>query len=246
MIRLFPSRAGTEQDWVVEPVSFPNLERMGEVVPADTEETAAHGASTIEADARQEARRILLATRREAQQLLDKARQEAEEIRARAWAEGLALGQTQARDEARREVFPLLEILRHSSKELEGLRQLYSGQLETQIPTLTVLLTKKVIHRELQLDRSTIVGIVRAALERVSAVDREVTLRVHPDDAEVLAKHRTDLLSGLDKIPGIRFEADASITPGGCLVETASGLIDARLETQLEEAARVLEGQGER
>lgn len=245
MIRLFPSNLAAE-DLLIEPVSFPNLERMGEVVPAHTEDTHSQMALTIEADARHEAKRVLLAARREADQMLDKARQEAEEIRARAWAEGLALGQTQARDEVRREVFPLLEMLKNWSKEFEGLRQLYSGQLETQIPTLTVLLTKKVIQRELQLDKSTIVGIVRAALERVGAADREVTLRVYPKDAELLAKHRTDLLDGLDRIPGVRFEADASITPGGCLVETASGLIDARLETQLEEAARVLEGQGER
>lgn len=245
--RVFPATGEIEREPVVEVASFPNLDRTADdhSLPVETEEFNTASATTLEADVRQEARRLLLSTRREGELLIDKARREAEEIRARARAEGLVSGEAEAREEFRREVFPVIEILKHAIEELDAVRQLYSGQLETQIPTLTVLLTKKVIQRELQLDKSTIAGIVRAALERVSGKGREITLRLNPKDAELLANHRGDLLEGLDKIQGVLVESDVSISPGGCLVETANGLVDARLETQLEEAARVLEGERE-
>jgi flagellar assembly protein FliH len=244
---VFPATGEIEREPVVEVASFPNLDpRADDHTPfVETEEFNTASATTLEADARQEARRLLLSARREGELLVDKARREAEEIRARARAEGCKSGEEKVREEFRREVFPLIDILKHAIEELDAVRHLYSGQLETQIPTLTLLLTKKVIQRELEIDKSTIAGIVRAALDRVSGNGREVTLRLNPKDAEILANHRGDLLEGLDKIQGILVESDASISTGGCLIETANGLVDARLETQLEEAARVLEGGGE-
>jgi flagellar assembly protein FliH len=246
-IRIFPSLSEFEHDLAIENASFPVLDQGQGDVAADeaSQDLNLATAETIEADARREARRLLLSSRREAEAMVARARQAAEEVRAKARAEGLTAGRNEAAAEVRREAAPLIALLENLTKEFNACQQLYRGQMETQIPTLTVLLTKKVIQRELQLDRSTIVGIVRAALERVSGNRRELTLRLHPKDAEILISRRADLLEGLDKIEGIRFEGDPSITPGGCLVETANGLVDARLETQLEEATRILGGQGE-
>jgi len=246
-VRVFPGLSGYEPDLVIEAASFPNLDPTSGIVSFDasTMEPVYAATESIEADARQEARRLLLSARREAETMVARARQEAHEIREKARQDGLTGGTSQAIDEARREASPVLENLTRAAKELDLFRQHVREQLDRQLPNLIVLLTKKVIQRELLLEKSTIVGIVRAALERVAGNGREVTLRLNPKDAELLATHRGDVLEGLDKIQGILFESDPSISPGGCLVETPNGLVDARLETQLEEATRILEGGSE-
>lgn len=73
---------------------------------------------------------------------------------------------------------------------------------------------------------------VRAALVQATAAARDesrVLLRVHPADA-VLLEH-----AGLRGAPGqsIAWRADPAVALGGCILESPSGGLDARLETLL-------------
>jgi flagellar assembly protein FliH len=54
----------------------------------------------------------------------------------------------------------------------------------------------------------------------------------------ILNQKKSELLHCFDGIRSILFEEDDSIQPGGCLIETNQGDIDARLESQV----RVIEG----
>ncbi len=201
-------------------------------------------AESSEALALAESQRIRAAARREAAALVGRAREEAARYAQAGFEEGLKRGEAEVREEWRKQLASPLAAMAESARRLSEFREMYRRYLDSQLPPLVILLTKKMIRRELLLEEGTIVGMVRGALARVVG-GSEVTLRVSPSDYEVLNARKAELSVGLDEIRGIRLEADSSVAPGGCLVETPSGLVDARLETQLEEAALILEGKGD-
>jgi flagellar assembly protein FliH len=68
-------------------------------------------------------------------------------------------------------------------------------------------------------------------------------LRLHPADIEVLHVAGQEALSRLASMGQAELVPDESITRGGCQIETRHGVIDARLETQLERITlELLEG----
>jgi len=67
-------------------------------------------------------------------------------------------------------------------------------------------------------------------------VDHEnIKIRLNPEDLRFLMDLKQDLSQEVGWLKSSAFEGDGSIKPGGVLLETASGEIDARLEQQLNE-----------
>lgn len=87
-------------------------------------------------------------------------------------------------------------------------------------------LARQVVRRELMLDPKSIEPIVNDAIAALVTDALPVTVRVHPDDFAALE-------AGWTQPPAPdapRFVADASITPGGCLIEAPGTGVDATLE----------------
>jgi flagellar assembly protein FliH len=238
-----PSDQDEAPSAVIQTASFPDLGASRAAKPVEAQ-AIADLIEPPETLALAESRRIREAARREAAALVNRAREEAARHSQAAFQEGLKRGETEGREEWRKQMTSPFSALGEAARRLAEFRETYRRYLDSQIPPLVILLTKKMIRRELLLEEGTIVGMVRGALARVVG-GSEVTLRVSPSDYEVLNARKAELSVGLEEIKGIRFEADQSVAPGGCLVETPSGLVDARLETQLEEAALILEGKGD-
>jgi flagellar biosynthesis/type III secretory pathway protein FliH len=58
-------------------------------------------------------------------------------------------------------------------------------------------------------------------------------LRVHPDDWAAVEAARPALAARLAKAVELRLVVDAEVGRHGCVVESAAGRLDARLDTQL-------------
>ena len=69
---------------------------------------------------------------------------------------------------------------------------------------------------------------------------QHIVLKLHPADAHWLAPHAAELRERVGLPGDIEVRADASISRGGCLVESSLGRIDARIETRLSELTRAL------
>jgi len=80
---------------------------------------------------------------------------------------------------------------------------------------------------------AAVAGTVNAVLNEVA--NDEVVLRVHPDDAALMA-----VVLGDKSRPGLKIEADTGIRLGGCVAETATGSFDASFDTQLALLAEAL------
>lgn len=97
----------------------------------------------------------------------------------------------------------------------------------------------RILRREVTLDHEVILRQIREALHRVVGAET-VTVRVNPADEHILREQKSAVLGSSDGIREIIVEGDATIERGGCIIESASGNIDARLATQLAQVEAAL------
>ncbi|MCS7023397.1 MAG: flagellar assembly protein FliH [Bryobacteraceae bacterium] len=127
----------------------------------------------------------------------------------------------------------LMERAARTVVELAALRPKLRKDAEEDVVKLSLAMARRILRRELTLDRGALLGLVKAALERIEL--REIhQLRLHPDDLPVVKSYFDQIGSPYR----IEVLADRSLERGAVLFETQRGLLDASVETQLEEIER--------
>jgi len=121
-----------------------------------------------------------------------------------------------------------------SIDELRNLRRSILSASEREVIHLALEIARKVVKREISIDEEIIVTLVRVALKRVSD-QTLITVRLNPMDYSVVKRHQAmgnaaDILN-----EGVRLAEDPLISRSGCVIETESGLVDARIEEQFRE-----------
>lgn len=171
----------------------------------------------------------------------DELRHRVEEHLEAARREGYREGESAARMACRKEVEEaarqMAQAVRNALSEKVRLR----AEAEREVIHISLAIARKILRREVRIDPGVALGLVKAALETVSS--REVqTVRTTP----AMAQHLSAAVPKLGLPEGVRVVADASLEPGGLVVETTRGEVDASLETQFEEITRgLLEAAGE-
>jgi flagellar biosynthesis/type III secretory pathway protein FliH len=94
------------------------------------------------------------------------------------------------------------------------------------------MIAQKVVRDAATEKRDLIIAQAKAALGHLHESGL-VRVRVHPSDLPYVEPARATLSQTSHGLLTVKFEGDAGISPGGCLVQTASLLIDATLESQL-------------
>ena len=94
------------------------------------------------------------------------------------------------------------------------------------------MIAQKVLRELVTEKREVIVTQVRTALAHLHESGL-VRIRVHPSDLPLLEASRAALSQTPHGLLTLKFETDPGISPGGCLVQAQSLLIDATLDTQL-------------
>jgi len=116
----------------------------------------------------------------------------------------------------------------------------YLASCEDDLLRLSVKIAGKIIGEQLRLQPETIASIVREALKSAPR-ERRLVIQVSPSDADAVNRHLRKLLeSATFRPPEIEVVPVDSISPGGCVIVSELGRVDARLETQLQSMERVL------
>ncbi|OGQ56475.1 MAG: hypothetical protein A3I75_07025 [Deltaproteobacteria bacterium RIFCSPLOWO2_02_FULL_50_16] len=102
-------------------------------------------------------------------------------------------------------------------------------EAEGDIVALVMQIAEKIIGNAIE--QGAIVDIVKQALQ--GAVGHKIIVRLHPDDLMRVRSHEAELKNKLDHQQTLQLREDESVIPGGCLIETEVGTIDAQLPTQL-------------
>jgi flagellar assembly protein FliH/type III secretion protein L len=177
-----------------------------------------------------------LDARADADALVAAARADADAIRARAAAErdeAQRRGREEGRAEAAAEMTALLIDARAHAARLR----------QAATPTAIALATKmaeQIVARAVSLAPEVMADIVGVALDTCRPRGDWVRVRVHPDDAAAVLARRDALAARAPQAAALEIVGDESVGRHGCVVETAVGCIDARLETQLAALERAL------
>jgi flagellar assembly protein FliH len=150
-----------------------------------------------------------------------------------AWQDGYRQGEAEGFKKARRQAEVLERRLAVTIEEVALLRPRLRRQAERQMVELALAVARRILHRQLNMDPEALLGIVKAALERVGA--REVVeIRVAPAFKAKLES----ALAGLGRPSATRLVDDPGLEAGAVLIETDRGRLDASVATQLEEIER--------
>jgi flagellar assembly protein FliH len=105
-------------------------------------------------------------------------------------------------------------------------------------------MAEKIVGRAVELDAGVLGEIAAQALAAARPGKAVALLRMHPEDLAALSATRSGWLAEIAGKADVRVAADPAVGRHGCVVETAVGRLDARLETQLDALAGALRAVG--
>lgn len=142
------------------------------------------------------------------------------------YAAGLTAGETAIAEQSAR-FSTLAQCL---SKPLAAVDE----EVETALRDLSFRIARHVVRRELQIDKSQVVGVIREALQALPLNARNVRVFLHPADVELVE----NTLSEPKSSRTWSTVEDPLLTRGGCRVESDASRIDGEVDERL---ARILD-----
>jgi flagellar assembly protein FliH len=176
---------------------------------------------------------LLDQARDEAAEIVAGAVREADGIREQARREGLECGCAEGRrraEEAAGSVETVVaELARYKTSLYHEARQ--------QVVELALAVVSKILGPLGESDERAVVRVVERAVQLLS--DREhLAIRVNPGDLRNIIEAKPRILQTFDGIERLTVVEDPSIKRGGCVLQTPTTEIDARIDTQLQEVIR--------
>lgn len=136
-------------------------------------------------------------------------------------AEGVAAGQEAVAQRAAR----YDELLRALSRPFDQMDE----SVEKQLVELSIALVKQLFRREIKLNPTHIIGVVREAIQALPIASHSVQVHLHPDDAALVR----ETLRPAEGEPAWCIVEDPLESRGGCRVTTENSQIDATSESRL-------------
>ncbi len=143
--------------------------------------------------------------------------------------DGFVQGRKAGIAEGLKEIETMLHSLQQAVQEIKKLRKELCLKAEKETVSLSLAIARKILTLEPAANPRIIAGVVKKTFETI-AINAPVRIRINPSELAYMREHRH-----LIPIEGdVTFVEDASISCGGCMVESLSGDVDARIESQFE------------
>lgn len=150
------------------------------------------------------------------------------------YEKGYAAGYDKGIKDGEEETALKLKRLEGIIKELEGYKEKKTNELLPMIIDLSLEIAKRVIHKEVELDKNIVMYIAQDAIKKVEESEDSIVIKVNPLDYEVMVAN-INLLKEQSGLKNISVEPQSTISPGGCYIEMQTGEIDSRIEEQMKE-----------
>ncbi len=112
-------------------------------------------------------------------------------------------------------------------EELKHLRE----DIQKKILPLSLKAARKIIGEELRLHPDRIVDIVLGSLKPVTQ-HRKIVIYVNKADLQMLEEGKNRIKKIFEHLESLSIQERSDIEPGGCMIETEAGIINAQLENQ--------------
>jgi type III secretion protein L len=159
---------------------------------------------------------ILKLVQEEAAEFRKEVAVEAEKIKEKAFDEGFQEGLT-----------ALNKHLFSLNEELKTLRE----DIQKKILPLSLKAARKIMGEELRLHPDRIVDIVLTSLKPVTQ-HKKITIYVNKADLEMIENSKSKIKKIFEHLESLSIQERSDIEPGGCMIETEAGIINAQLENQ--------------
>lgn len=154
--------------------------------------------------------------------------------------EGLELGRAEGYREgqqaAQREAQALQALAQAFAQDCQRVHQAMSGELLS----LALDVAKAMLKTSLAVTPELVLPIIEDNIQELGAA-AQGQLALHPSDAELVRQHLGEELTR----NGWRIREDATLAPGGCLLDTATNHVDASMQTRWQRIAGALQAQGD-
>jgi len=195
-------------------------------------------------DLEQQAATYLESVKEQAEALLANAQREAatirEEARRAGWEEAHSAAEEAARERVDEQLGSLLPAVQQTISTVQNLRQQWLQRWEANALQLALGIAERVIRREVTADINVTRTWLRESLELASGC-QQLRVRLNPHDYELLHNQTESLRTEFMQLADAEIVPDASVSPGGCCLDTEYGCIDQQVETQLTRIRQALE-----
>lgn len=151
-----------------------------------------------------------------------------------AYTIGLEEGRKAAFEKFSAEIAEKMEGLDQLLNTIKGLKTEMVSFNESHLIQLVFRMAERLARTELEQNNEAMVQVLRDAVS-LSQDEEEITVQVSAQQFEFLEELKKETGREFDFIKRIQFEPSAELSPGGCIVETNYGEVDARLEQRVEQ-----------
>lgn len=104
-------------------------------------------------------------------------------------------------------------------------------EMQKIILPLALKAAQKIVNKEIELNPETIVDIVLQAMAPAKQ-NKKVTIFVNKADLESLEQNKPKLKEIFENLQVLNIQERPDVSPGGCMIETETGIINATAENQ--------------
>jgi flagellum-specific ATP synthase len=137
---------------------------------------------------------------------------------------------------------PLEALVDASVSALEDHMRHIRNSIQNNVVQAAVAMAGDIVRHEISERPDHAVRLMRKALQMVHG-QACVKIKANPVDGETVRRLLHEEIQDTDAVDNVEVVADKSIEPGGCLIETDFGNIDARIDQQLSTVASQLKRQ---
>jgi flagellar assembly protein FliH len=191
-------------------------------------------AQVFKREAEDEAEKIIAEAREKAQQIEADSLAAFENERKEAEESGRVAGRESGFVEGKEEVARLVERTQVILERAQDKRAEILAETEQQIIDLVLLISRKVIKVISENQRNVVISNVVQALRKVKGRGN-IIIKVNMLDLKLTTEHKKEFIDMVEGAKSIQIVEDTTVDPGGCVIETDFGEIDARISSQLAE-----------
>ena len=150
-----------------------------------------------------------------------------------------ARGRQNGIDSVEKQLTTAAQSLATAAEELSRLRNSHAKNSSSDMLRLVFAIAEQIIGREVAADPKIVLTIIENALQ-ASVRSDQYRIAVNPADLEMVTQQKPLFLASISGLKNLSIDTDATITPGGCRVDSELGDVDATIETQFEAIQQAL------
>jgi len=198
-------------------------------------------ANAAKKNAEEEAEQILEKARSDAEGVIAEAEEKGRKIEADAFERGRQEGRESGIQDGKAEAQRIIERFQTVLNKAIERRNEIIAESETQVINLVLTIVKKIIKVISENQKNVVVNNIVQSLQKLQQKS-DVIVRVNLSDLDLASSHKEDILKMAERVQSITIAEDSTVDPGGAIIETDFGEIDARIASQLREIEdRILE-----